>query len=376
MIKISEINISAADTDRLLQVISTGNLVHGTQCSIFEDKLSEYLSIPYVTLVSSGTAALYLSLLSLGINFNHAVLVPDFTFPATVNVVKLLGATPIMVDVDPYSYTITFNSVKDAISRYKGPKEIKAIMPVHEFGCPIELNDIINLAKEMGIYIIEDAACALGSNSEDSRIGSQGDIACFSFHPRKILTTGEGGAIATFNQHIASSISRLKNHGISRIGSKVDFLEAGHNFRMTDIQAALGIGQLDKLDEWISTRRHLANIYQDLLFELKEKNHIKMPKYDIGHNWQTYMIVLSDMFNRDRVIHELREHGIETSVGAQCISNINHMLHNDYTLDNESISSKLGKQGLALPMCERYTHDILETVVKKLTLVLESQTSN
>jgi len=370
MIKISKVNIQQDDIDRLVEVIESGNLVHGKYCNLFQEKLGSYLSVDHSILVSSGTAALYLSLLALDIGPEHAVLVPNFTFPATVNVVKLVGATPVLVDVDATTYSMTSESLARAIKSYQGDQSLKAVIPVHEFGFPSDMINICQVAHRHDLYVVEDAACALGATIGDKKAGTYGDIGCFSFHPRKVITTGEGGLVVTSDQRLAERIELLKNHGIQRDDGRVDFAIPGHNFRLTDFQAALGVGQLERLDGWIASRTQLATKYHQLLQPLVERGSIYLPDLTRGHTWQTYMILLSEDFNRDLVIKRLRSLNVETNIGAQCISSIVHMQEYSQTQDL-TVSRRLGKSGLALPMCEAYSEETLTSVVHNLTLVLD-----
>ena len=315
--------------------------------------------------------ALYLSLFALDIGVGDAVLVPNFTFPATVNTVRLVGAEPILVDVCPNSYTISVSTIEAAIATYRGSARIKAIMPVHEFGYPVDIPAI--KSNYPHLHIIEDAACALGASLgtkyDHHMIGTQGDVGCFSFHPRKMLTTGEGGLVVSSNPELIQRIKRLKNHGIERKTHKIEFAEAGHNFRMTDFQAALGLGQLSKLEQWIEKRRLLVKLYREGLHSLSSQNDLQLPKDHIGHSWQSFMLTLSDSFDRDQVILELKALDIESNIGAQCISNIAHM-RNQVTHSHLPTSSRIGSQGLALPMCEQYSSQEIEYVVQSLKKLL------
>ena len=370
MIKISKPNIQAEDIERVLKVLQSGNLVHGSNCEQFEKDLASYLNITHTVLVSSGTAALYLALLALSIGKGHAVLVPNFTFPATINTVRLVGAEPILVDVCPTSYSISVDSVKTAIDSYQGTAEIKAIMPVHEFGYPVDIQAL--KTNYPHLYIIEDAACALGATHKHNKVGTQGDISCFSFHPRKVLTTGEGGLVASANPMIIERIKRLKNHGIEYNSKGVSFLEPGHNFRLTDFQAALGIGQLKKLDQWIEKRRHLARLYHEGLEKYVAMQWLRVPEFKLGHSWQSYMIVLEADVNRMKVIQDLKELGIETNIGAQCLSMI-PSISKLCTTSELKVSQEIGLKGLALPMCEQYSEKQINQVIKSVAEVIRQQ---
>ncbi|MFQ5779388.1 MAG: DegT/DnrJ/EryC1/StrS family aminotransferase, partial [Nitrospiria bacterium] len=261
MIRLSAPNLGDEECKAVERVLRSGQLVHGEECDLFEKELSEYLGVSDVVVVSSGTAALHLSLIALGVGAGDAVLVPDFTFPATVNVVELVGARPVFVDVDISTYNVTCERLEEAIESWKGPERLKAIIPAHEFGCPADMTGMMALAKEHNLLVIEDAACALGATHHGRKVGSFGDTGCFSFHPRKSLTTGEGGAIATNNRAVAAKLRQWRSHGMQSSPQGMQFMVPGFNYRMTNFQAALGRVQLLRLDGWLKERRQLQQIY-------------------------------------------------------------------------------------------------------------------
>lgn len=367
MLKLSQPNISEDAIDAVSDVLRSGQLVHGVESDAFEQELAVYLGCRDVVLVSSGAAALHLALLALDIGPGDAVVVPDFTFPATANVVVLVGARPVIVDVLSDTYTLDPMRLEQTLLNWSGPEKIRAVMPVHEFGCVADMNAINRIAKAHGLAVVEDAACALGAHQGGQKAGTLGDLGCFSFHPRKTLTTGEGGAIATNSPEHASRLRRLRSHGMEHKSTGIHFLEAATNYRLTNFQASLGRRQLPHLDSWIRTRRKLANTYFSALRPLAEKGLIKVPTEVEGHSWQTFMIVLNKAFNRNEIIMKLRERKIETNLGAQCLSKIGiYPGKNALTF----IGPDLYSHGLALPMYERMTPIDIELVVKELTIVL------
>ena len=197
MIRLASPVISDDACAAAIEVLRSGQLIHGPVGRAFEDALASFFGASHVIVVSSGTAALHIALLGLGIGRGDAVLVPDFTFPATANSVELVGARPVFVDVHNRTYNVTPESVEAAISAWKGPEKLAAIMPVHEFGCPADANALQTIASRHSLRMIEDAACAIGASIGPEYVGTFGIAGCFSFHPRKTLTTGEGGAVIT-----------------------------------------------------------------------------------------------------------------------------------------------------------------------------------
>lgn len=370
MIKLSKPNIPEIAITAMNDIIRSGQLVHGAECTQFEQELAAYLDVKHACVVSNGTAALHLALLALDIGPGDAVLVPDFTYPATANAVAMVGATPVIVDVCPQTYCLSVSELEKTIAQWQGPERLKAIMPVHEFGHPADMNAINELAKKHALYVVEDAACALGAVDEQLKMGAASDIGCFSFHPRKTLTTGEGGLVVTNSDEIADKLRRLRNHGMERTDTGMKFFYPGLNYRLTNFQASLGRIQLEQLNSWIHTRKSLAAFYLKKLTPLAEAGKLRLPSSHAGHSWQTFMVVLSDQYNRDELVIKLREKGIETSLGAQSLSSL--AIYPNHWNDTHQFDtgSTLYKQGLALPFCELYSTVELQQVVDILTDLL------
>ena len=369
MLKLSQPNISDAAITAVANVLRSGQLVHGEESETFERELAAYLGCREVILVSSGTAALHVALLALDIGTGDAVIVPDFTFPATANVVAMTGARIVIADVVPGTYTLDVAQLKNIAESWQGPERLRAVMPVHEFGCVANMKEISQIAKIHDLAVIEDAACALGASLDGRKAGTLGDIGCFSFHPRKTLTTGEGGAIATNNRELAARIRRLRNHGMERSEQGIRFLEPATNYRLTNFQAALGRAQLPLLDKWIQLRHDLVNSYIKALAPLVEKKWLCCPLGNDGHSWQTFMIVLDESFNRNEVIAKLREQSIEANLGAQSLTSIGIY---GKSLINPIFGPLLYEQGLALPLFERMTQADVTYVATTLTETLSN----
>ena len=270
MLKISTPNLSEASIQAVGDVLRSGSLVQGKQVVEFERELAEFMKLPYVALVSSGTAALHLALLSLELPANTGVIIPNFTFPATANAVLMAGLVPVIADVCLDRYVMTIDSVSEAFeyAQLQGI-DVSAIMPVHEFGQPVDAQALNIFAREHNLRVVEDAACALGAHyryrGQDVHVGAHAHLACFSFHPRKTLTTGEGGAIVTSSVHLYERVICLRNHGIKYGENGARFVSPGLNYRLTDFQAVLGREQLPHLPRWIEERREVAKRYNELL---------------------------------------------------------------------------------------------------------------
>lgn len=371
MLRLSLPHLDETAITAAADVLRSGMLVHGAQGNAFEAELQQWLGVKHAVLVSSGTAALHLALVALDIGAGDAVLVPDFTFPATANVVLLAGATPVLVDVDPHTYCVTPAALEAAIAAWRGPQTLRAIMPVHEFGHPVDMAAVHSVAQRHDLKIVEDAACAIGASETGAFMGTLGDIGCFSLHPRKTLTTGEGGILTTNDEGLAQRLRRLRSHGMERGPAGMAFHEAGFNYRLTDFQAAIGRTQLPHLAGWIASRRALAAQYREALAALERAGHLSLPAEHAGHSWQTFMVVLAGAIDRAAIIRALAERGIEANLGAQCVS-AQPPFAAHTPAGGSPNANRLFRQGLALPFCEQYGAAEVTQVVAALAEVLET----
>jgi dTDP-4-amino-4,6-dideoxygalactose transaminase len=351
----------------MMLTVRSGNLVQGEKVAAFEAALSEYLDIPEAVVVSSGTAALYLSLIAHNIGQGDEVIVPAYSFPAVANVVELVGARPVFVDIRADNCCIDTALIVDKMNR-----KTAAIMPVHEFGHPADMEQINYLAEHRGLIVIEDAACALGTKYHSKPAGTLGDTGCFSFHPRKILTTGEGGAIVTRSSSMAARLRKLRNHGIKMVGTRAGFVFPGYNFRMTDFQAALGLEQLKQLDDTVYIFRHQADYYVSLL-----KNSAVECCYN-EHNaeystYQTFLIYLPGKIQADIMKTALFDRGVETNIGAHAIPYQAYYAEKYPHLPGDyPVAHRAWRQALALPIGRHITAGDQEFVVEQLLSVLKT----
>lgn len=314
MIPLADPHLTEADIQAVVKVLRSGQLVQGRCVLAFEAAIAERLGCRHAVAVSSGTAGLHLALLALGIGSGDEVLVPDFTFPASVNAVILAGATPVLVDIDPHTYCI------DPVDMLrKSSPRTRAVLPVHLFGCPADMPTISGIAKEHGWLVIEDAACALGATCVGNPCGTLGEIGVFSFHPRKVVATGEGGVLTTNRDDLAHTLRLLRNHGMEPEGGKTVFRCAGYNYRMTEMQAALGVSQMARLDGILADRRRLAAMYMS---HLQGVNSVVLPQIPAGFEsvFQAFVVRLDPDIDRDGVIRELHSHGIQSQIGTYACS--------------------------------------------------------
>jgi perosamine synthetase len=303
VVRLAKPDVGEEELAEIRDVFHSGILTMGPKVAELEELLAAAAGTTHAVAVSSGTAALHLAVLALGIGPGDEVLVPAYTFPATANVVALAGATPVLADVDP----VTMDLDPADAARRVTPRT-KAILAVHLFGRPARLEELPPLP------VLEDAAGALGAARAGRPCGSLGALACFSFHPRKIVTTGEGGAVTTSNDELAEAVRSLRHHGWSPSGGYEDLPRPAFNYRLSDVLAAVGIPQLRRLDELYAAYDHVARGYAERLAHLD----VVLPSADEGdrHGWQAYVIQLD---RRDEVLAALRAQGIQCQIGTYAL---------------------------------------------------------
>lgn len=361
MIRLAKPNISEEAISRVGDVLRSGNLVQGKYVSEFEDKLAQYLDVKHAIVVSSATAALHLSLVALDIKEGDEVIVPSFTFLATANVVELVGAKPVFVDINVEDFCINTSKIEAVIT-----DKTVAIMPVHEFGQSAKMDDILSLCEKYDLKLIEDAACALGTEYGGKKVGTFGEFGCFSFHPRKAITTGEGGAVTTNDDELARKVRALRNHGMELENGRIEFNFAGFNYRMTDFQAVLGVFQLENFEDQIAIRENLASIYEELL---EDVDWITIPKLfeERRMTYQTFHVLVDEDVNRDEVIQHLNESGIQANFGAQAV-NVQKYFTSKYKISrNELPNAYIAyTKGIALPIGDFLTRNEISVICNAL----------
>ena len=306
LIRLAWPDVGAEEAAAVAEVLESGQLTMGPKVVELEAELARACGVAHAVAVSSGTAALHLAVLALGLRAEDEVLVPAYTFPATANVVALTGARPVLVDVDPATMNLDPSRVYDAVTA-----RTRAVLAVHLFGRPLDWEEL-GSAVPPEVALIEDAAGALGARWRGMPCGGLGILGCLSFHPRKIVTTGEGGAVTTSDAGLADAIRRLRHHGIEPSGD-FEIREPGLNYRLSDIQCAIGIPQLRRLDELLAGRERLAEAYTERLAGL-----VATPAADGGdrHGWQAYVVQLD---RRDEALAALRANGIEAQIGTYAL---------------------------------------------------------
>ena len=349
--------------------IMTGWLTAGPKVREFEEIFAKRHGVKYAMAVTSATTALHLALVALDIKEGDEVIVPAFTWISTANVVLYCGAKVVFVDVDRNTFNIDVNDIKQKIT-----SKTKAIIPVHLFGLCADMDAVKKVAGN--IPLVEDGACAAGAGYKGQPAGSLGTLGCFSFHPRKSVTTGEGGMITTNDDRLAEIISTLRNHGASiseeqrHHGAKPyilpDFNMLGYNYRMTDLQAAVGIVQLKKLDLFIDERAQWAKYYDE---QLKDIDWIRTPTVatEYKHGWQSYVVYIDETkspISRNEMMEKLQQMGVSTRPGTHAP----HMLGyyaNKYSIKPIDFSGAkdCNDFSMSIPLFNKMTKEDYEYVV-------------
>jgi perosamine synthetase len=332
------------------EVFASGQLTMGPKVAEFEAALAEAVGTAHAAVVSSGTAALHLALLALEVGPGDEVVVPAYTFPATANVVELCGARAVLVDIDPDTFNLDPAAVAAAVTA-----RTRAVVAVHLFGRPVEW-EALQTAVPQEVVLVEDAAGALGASYRGTPCGALGVAGCLSFHPRKIVTTGEGGAVTTDDAALADAIRSLRHHG----WSGTDMPRPAFNYRLSDVLCALGIPQLRRLDELLAARTRVAAAYSERLAGI-----VETPSADDGdvHGWQAYVVRVDE---RDRVLAELRADGIEAQIGTYAL----HRLGAYGEAGRFPGADAAFERALALPFHGRLEEGELERVCEALDMLV------
>jgi len=320
MIRLARPDLSEHELDRVREVLATGMLVQGLEVRAFEAAVADYVGVAHAVAVSNCTCALQLALQALGVGRGDIVVVGAYSWPASGNVVALLGATPVFVDIDPRTFNMDPDQLNSALCRLRDDPatagRVKAVMPIHIFGLMADMRAIGAVCRGHSVPMVEDAACALGASLDGRKAGAWGDLGCFSFHPRKAITTGEGGMVVTNNADLARQLRILRNHGLDPDAAVPDFVAPGYNMRLTEFQAALGASQMARVDAMLARRRSQAAAY-DALFA---GSTVSCPTVAEGcaHAFQAYVVLLptAARHRRAQVIAALLNDGIETTIGT------------------------------------------------------------
>jgi dTDP-4-amino-4,6-dideoxygalactose transaminase len=372
--------IEEAEINEVVDSLRSGWITTGPKVKRFEEDFKAYVGAPYAVPLTSATAGLHLTLLALGIKEGDEIITTPMTFASTVSMIILCGGTPVLVDTEPGTLNIDVTRIREKIT-----PRTKAVIPVHFAGQACDMDPLFALAREFGLTVIEDAAHAAGTEYKDQRIGSLDSISIFSFHPNKNITTGEGGMVCTADENLAEEISLMKFHGMSREAWKrfgasgnpnYDILMPGFKYNMMDIQAALGIHQLPRLDGFIDRRRDIAEYYNREFANVAELALPQYAPYRQRHAWHLYtpLIRIEKLsIDRDTFMSELKKHNIGSGLHYKAIHHHawyrQHLNLPDSDLPNASYASD---RILSLPLFPKMSDDDARDVVEAVKAVIET----
>ena len=347
-IRLARPDVGEAELEAIAEVVATGQLTMGPKVEEFERAIADAVGTAHAAVVSSGTAALHVALLALEVGPGDEVIVPAYTFPATANVVELCGAKTVLVDVDPDTFNLDVAAVAAAVT-----PRTRVVIAVHLFGRPVEW-EALQTAIPQEVVLLEDAAGALGASYRGTPCGALGVAGCLSFHPRKIVTTGEGGAVTTDEATLDAAVRRFRHHGWRTLG---DMPAPGFNYRLPDLLCALGLPQLARLEELLAARERVAGWYSERL-----EHHVLAPGCAEGdrHGWQAYVVQLD---RRDEALTALRAAGIEAQIGTWAL----HHLEPYRAQGAFPGADRAFERALALPFATSTTEQEVERVADVLT---------
>jgi dTDP-4-amino-4,6-dideoxygalactose transaminase len=372
MIPITRPSVGEEEATAAAAAVMSGWLSQGPRVRDFEAAVAVYVGASRAIATTNCTTALHLALLGAGIGPGDEVICPSFTFIATANAILHAGAKPVFVDIDPRTYNIDAARIADALT-----PRTAAIMPVDQIGLAADIPAIWAIANSRGIPVIEDAAPSLGSSIGETRVGSMSDFTCFSFHPRKSITTGEGGMVTTNHEEAAERLARVRSHAASTSdllryqSGSIDieeYRELGYNYRMTDIQAAIGLVQMSRLEEILAQRIRLAERYTAML---GGDDRLEPPYVPSGvrHTFQSYCVRLCTTKPRAAIMAELAEKGIATRRGVMAI-HLEPFYRSQMPDISLPVTERSTEQTLLLPLYAGMTEDDQDQVVETLTRAL------
>ena len=387
-IPISKPYFTDEDKNAILEPLESGWVVQGPRVKQFESQFATFTGSKFAVATSNCTTALHLGLIALGIGRGDKVIVPSLTYIASANASESVGAIPMFCDIDLNTFNLDTHKLIEILEKEKG---IKAIMPVHLFGLCADMIEIMRIADKYQLKVIEDSACGFDAWIDDKHSGTFGDCGCFSFHPRKAITTGEGGMLITNNQEIESMVHCLRDHGANKsdlerhkaqgISLLPEFNRLGYNYRMTDIQGALGITQMQKAKEIMQKRRKIAEFYDKSLGDMESILCPSTPKGYI-HGFQSYVCIvggvkalnITDMdiihslnMKRDQLMQKLKENGISTRQGTHAVHTLGYY-RNKYSIkETDYIQSyKADRLSISLPLYPQMTDAEMAYIIQNI----------
>jgi perosamine synthetase len=366
-IPMSSADLDESDVEAVLGVLRSGRLALGPKSPEFEQLMADYVGVKHAIAVSSGTAALHLIVKSLDIGRPAEVLVPSFTFAASVNAFLYEGATPVFVDIEPETYNIDTADLERKIT-----PRTEAVMAVDVFGHPAEWDEILRIAGRHGLKVIDDSCEALGAVYRGRKVGGFGNAAAFAFYPNKQMTTGEGGIIVTDDDHIAQLSRSLRNQGRGEMGAWLEHPRLGYNYRLDEMSAALGASQLRRIEDFIGRRERVARGYTERLNRF-DWVRCQVVKPDVRMSWFVYVVTLAEGLERDRVMEAMEARGIPVR-GYFSPAHLQPYIRESFGCREGDlpVTEDVAKRTIALPFHNNLTESQTDQVVAALRAVVSS----
>lgn len=374
-INLTEPSFDDSEIDLVRQCLDSKWVTQGPMTERFEQLVGASCGANHALATTSCTAALHLATMALELQHGDEVIVPAFTWVTSAYAAEYVGARVVFADIDPLTFNLDPGAFEAAIT-----PRTKAVVVVHLFGLAAPMDEILAIARRHGIAVIEDAACAIGTTYNGKPVGALGEIGCFSFHPRKVVTTGEGGAVTTQNDELANAVRSLRNHGATGLASEElephgpwsmsTFERLGFNLRLSDIQAAVGIAQMAKLDSLLKDRRKRAARYLDLL---RGFNDIALPSNDPGHSYQSFVLRVNEggRTRRNKIMSKLAEQAISTRPGTHAVHKLGYFtkkyMYRPEDFPNASMSEDVT---ITLPIIPYMEDSEQDRIVEALTNAL------
>ncbi len=360
-IALAQPEIDESDIEAVVEVLRSGRLALGPKAEEFERIVADYVGVRHAVAVSSGTAALHLIVRALGIGPDDEVLVPSFTFAATVNALLYEGAVPVFVDIEPETYNIDPEDLEKKVT-----PRTKAVIVVDVFGHPAEWDAILEIAGRHNLKVIDDSCEALGAEYKGKKIGQFGAAAAFAFYPNKQITTGEGGVIVTNDGEIARLCRSMRNQGRGEMGSWLHHERLGYNYRIDEMSAALGVSQLKRIEKFLAKREQVARWYTE---RLKGLDWVRPPvvKPYVRMSWFVYVVTLAEGIDRDAVMRSLEEQGVPCRAYFSPIHLQPYIRERFGTREGElPVTESVARRTIALPFHSSMSPDEVEYVVESL----------
>ncbi|MHC4641906.1 MAG: DegT/DnrJ/EryC1/StrS family aminotransferase [Planctomycetota bacterium] len=368
-IHLSRPDITEKEIEAVCAVLRSPNLSLGPKLGEFEDAFAQYLGLKRAVAVNSGTSGLFLCMSALGIGHGDEVITTPFTFIASATPIMMAGARPVFVDIDPESLNIDAAKIESSIT-----DRTKAIIPVEVFGNPANMDKVYEIAQKHNLMVIEDSCEALGSALNGKKAGTFGTMTVFGFYPNKQITTGEGGMILTENDDLADMCVSLRNQGRAKEGGWLNHERLGYNFRLSDINCALGIVQLSRIEQFLVKRRQVAKWYQDMLSD-DDRLIVPVEQEGCDLSWFVFVVRLAEGFkgqHRDQILEAMKQHDIQVSNYFSPVHLQPFMVEQfGYKKDDFPVTESVSERTIALPFYNNLTQDEVAIVCKTLKDVLD-----